>query len=603
MCAIAGMIALPNSVELRLQMLSTMKRRGPEGTGWFSEGQCTLLHSRLAVVDVAKGKQPMQLFCDGQWYTITYNGELYNMGELRQELTALGHRFETKSDTELVLHAYAQWGEDCLNKLNGVFAFAIWENRTQRLFLARDPMGVKPLFYMCLQEGFLFASEIKTILTYPDAKAELDETGVGELLLLGPGRTPGSGVFRNIREVEPGHCGYFQGGKWKDHGYFKLQDAPFTDTFPETVEKVRFLVKDAITRQMVSDVPIGTFLSGGLDSSIVTAQCARQMSQPLATFSLDYADNDKYFVPEKFQPTSDKAFIELMQKRLQTDHHWTVLTPEDLEAALEDATCARDLPGMGDVDFSLLCFCKDISSTVKVALSGECADELFGGYPWYRDPQVRSLQGFPWAQNTAARANLIAPYYLQKLQPQSFVMDRYNATVAQCDILPETAPEEKRMKEMMNLNYKWFMQTLIDRNDRMSMFAGLEVRVPYCDRRIAQYLYNVPWAFKDYEGREKGLLRKAAEGLLPEEILYRKKSPFPKTYDPAYARNMEKRLQDLLAKKDAPIWNVVDRANLQRYLQEETPWPWYGQLMRKPQTAAYMLQLDFWLRHYNVRLL
>jgi asparagine synthase (glutamine-hydrolysing) len=340
-----------------------------------------------------------------------------------------------------------------------------------------------------------------------------------------------------------------------------------------------------------------------LDSSIVTALCASELTQPLATFSLDYANNDKYFVPEKFQPTSDKAFIDLMQTRLQTDHHWTVLTPEDLEAALEDATCARDLPGMGDVDFSLLCFCKDISSTVKVALSGECADELFGGYPWYRDPQIRALQGFPWAQNTAARANLISPYYLQKLQPQSFVMDRYNDTVVQCDILPGTAPEEKRMKEMMNLNYKWFMQTLIDRNDRMSMYAGLEVRVPYCDRRIAQYLYNVPWAFKDYEGREKGLLRKAAEGLLPEEILYRKKSPFPKTYDPAYARNMEKRLQALHANKDAPIWNVVDRGNLQRYLQEETPWPWYGQLMRKPQTAAYMLQLDFWLRHYNVRLL
>ena len=600
MCAIAGMIALPNSVELRLQMLATMKRRGPDGTGWFSEGQCTLLHSRLAIIDIARGKQPMQLFYEGQWYTITYNGELYNTRQLKQELTGLGHLFETESDTEVVLHAYAQWKEDCLDRLNGIFAFGIWENRTQRLFLARDPMGVKPLFYMCLNDGLLFASELKTILAYPDVRAELDETGVGELLLLGPGRTPGSGVFRNIREVEPGHCGYFQGGKWKQRCYFKLKDAPFTDTFPETVEKVRFLVKDAINRQMVSDVPIGTFLSGGLDSSIITAQCAGETSGTIPTFSLDYANNDKYFKPEKFQPTSDNGFINLMHTHLQTDQHWTVLTPEDLEQALEDATRARDLPGMADVDFSLLCFCKEIRSTVKVALSGECADEIFGGYPWYRDPQVRALQGFPWAQNTAARASLLETHYRQKLDPEAFVMDRYNDTLAGCDILPETAPEERRMKEMVNLNYRWFMQTLLDRKDRMSMFWGLEVRVPFCDRRIAQYLYNVPWAFKDYEGREKGLLRKAAEGLLPEEVLYRKKSPYPKTYDPAYAKTMEGRLKDLLTKKDAPIWNVVDRGNLQRYLQEETPWPWYGQLMRKPQTAAYMLQLNFWLQHYKV---
>ena len=434
MCAIAGMIGLPNDMQLRLQMLDTMKRRGPDGTGWFAEGQCTLLHSRLAIIDLERGRQPMQLYHEGQWYTISYNGELYNTRELRQELICMGHRFQTESDTEVVLHAYAQWGQACLDRLNGIFAFAIWENRSQRLFLARDPMGVKPLFYMCLPDGFLFASEIKTILAYPTAQAELDETGVGELLLLGPGRTPGSGVFKNIREVEPGHCGYYQGGKWKEQCYWQLTDGEFTDTFPETVEKVSFLVKDAIRRQMVSDVPIGTFLSGGLDSSIITAICAKETEGGLPTFSLDYAKNDQFFVPEKFQPASDNAYIQLMQNQLQTDHHWTVLTPEELEQALENATCARDLPGMADVDFSLLCFCKDIRSCVKVALSGECADEIFGGYPWYRDPQVRALQGFPWAQNTHQRASLPSAYYREKLDPKDFTMDRYNQTIAQSHI-------------------------------------------------------------------------------------------------------------------------------------------------------------------------
>ena len=603
MCAIAGMISLPNSVDLRLHMLSTMKRRGPDGTGWFSEGQCTLLHSRLAIIDIARGKQPMQLFYEGQWYTITYNGELYNTNELRQELIGEGHRFETDSDTEVLLHAYAQWKEGCLDRLNGIFAFGIWENRKQRLFLARDPMGVKPLFYMCLQDGFLFASETKTILAYPAVKAELDENGVGQLLLLGPGRAPGSGVLRNIREVEPGHYGYFQGGKWEDRCYFKLTDGEFTDTFPETVDKVSYLVKDAIKRQMVSDVPIGTFLSGGLDSSIITAQCAAATDGPLPTFSLDFVNNDKYFVPEKFQPTSDNAYIQLMQTHLQTDHHWTALTPEDLEQALEDATCARDLPGMADVDFSLLCFCKDIRSAVKVALSGECADEIFGGYPWYRDPQVRAVQGFPWAQNTADRARLLSTHYAEKIDPEAFVMDHYSKTINESDILPGTDPLERRMKEMVNLNYRWFMQTLLDRKDRMSMFWGLEVRVPFCDRRIAQYLYRVPWEYKDYQGREKGLLRKAMEGLLPEQVLYRKKSPYPKTYDPSYAEAMERRLRELIIDRNAPVWDIVDRRALQAYFQEETVWPWYGQLMRKPQTAAYILQLDYWLKHYKVSLL
>ncbi len=603
MCAIAGMVALPNSMELRLKMLSTMRHRGPDGTGWFAEGPCTLLHSRLAIIDLEKGAQPMHLHWDGQWCTISYNGELYNGEELKQELIALGHHFQTYSDTEIVLHAYAQWEADCLNKLNGIFAFAVWENRKQRLFLARDPMGVKPLFFKLHQGGLLFASEIKTILAYPTVCAELDQQGVGELLLLGPGRTPGSGVLRGIQEIEPGCCGYYQGGTLTIKRYWKLLDAPFTDTFDQTVEKVRYLVTDAITRQMVSDVPIGTFLSGGLDSSIITALCAHKVAEQggcLPTFSLDYMGNDKYFTPEKFQPTSDNDFIRIMQETLQTDHHWAVLAPEALVLSLEDATRARDLPGMADVDFSLLQFCRQIRGHVKVALSGECADEIFGGYPWYRDPQVRALEGFPWAQNTEPRAALLHGAFREKLNAREFVMDRYRQTLIECDILSDASDQEIRMKEMVNLNYRWFMQTLLDRKDRMSMACGLEVRVPFCDRRIAEYLYTVPWEFKDYQGREKGLLRKAMEGILPEEVLYRKKSPYPKTYDPAYEKQVRGMLEILLEEKDAPLWQLVDKKSLLAFLQQETPWPWYGQLMRKPQTMAYLLQLNFWLKSYEI---
>lgn len=605
MCAIAGVIGLGFDQIITQDMLKTMDRRGPDGAGIHCDRGCCLLHSRLAIIDPAAGQQPMHLEWAGECYTIVYNGELYNTRELREELKRLGHTFRTRCDTEVVLHAYAQWSEDCLLRMNGIFAFAVWEKRAERLFLARDRMGVKPLFYMRHREGLLFASEIKTILTYPTVEAQLDAQGVGEILLLGPGRTPGSGVFRGILELEPGCCGYYTAGRWQWKRYWKLTDREHTDSFEQTAEKVRYLVTDAIKRQMVSDVPIGTFLSGGLDSGLICSVCATEKAkagEKLLAFSVDYRNNDQYFVPGKFQPNSDNSYIEIMKQYLGCDHFRTVLTPEDLTAALEEATCARDLPGMADVDFSLLAFCGDIRHKVKVALSGECADEIFGGYPWYRDPEVRALEGFPWAQNTKHRADFLIDDYRSKLDPESFVMDRYRDTLAGCDILPGVDADEVRMKQMVNLNHRWFMQTLLDRKDRMSMYHGLEVRVPFCDYRIAEYLYGVPWAFKDHRGFEKGLLRTAMEGILPDEVLWRKKSPYPKTHDPGYMELVSTMLRQLLENKNAPLLQIVKPAALNNLLTTEYVWPWYGQLMKVPQTIAYMLQINFWLEKYNISL-
>lgn len=603
MCAIAGILDLPYSPELIQKMLRTMYRRGPDGADFHGDAGCCLLHSRLAIIDPEGGHQPMGLDWAGEQYIIVYNGELYNTEELRGALIKKGHTFEGHSDTEVVLHAYAAYGSECVNKFNGIFAFGVWEKKARRLFLARDRMGVKPLFYKLHEGGLLFASEIKTILTYPTVRAEIDQTGIAEILCIGPGRTPGQGVFKDILELEPGCCGLYAEGKWSWRRYWKLTDREHSDTFDETAEKVRFLVLDAIRRQMVSDVPIGTFLSGGLDSSLISAVCASELKERgelLQTFSVDYENNEKYFVPGKFQPNSDPAFIRIMERSIESQHNWTVLTPEDLVGALEAATIARDLPGMADVDFSLLAFCGQIRKKVKVALSGECADEIFGGYPWYRDPEVRAVDGFPWAQNTVHRASLLAKGIA--FDAEEYVRERYRQTLAECDILPGTSPQERRMKEMVNLNYHWFMQTLLDRKDRMSMYHGLEVRVPFCDYRIAEYLYGVPWEFKDHNGYEKGLLRHAMKGILPEEVLWRKKSPYPKTYDPKYLELVSGRLREVLAQKDAPIFQIVDREALEGLLTSESPWPWYGQLMKTPQTIAYMLQINFWLTHYKVSL-
>ena len=321
------------------------------------------------------------------------------------------------------------------------------------------------------------------------------------------------------------------------------------------------------------------------------------------TFSVDYIDNDRYFVANKFQPNSDGHYIDIMRNALNSEHHWCVLSPQDLMADLENAVLARDLPGMADVDISLLSFCRKIKDRVTVALSGECADEIFGGYPWYRDAEVRDRDGFPWSQNLKQRQGMLVPLLQEKLDCYDYVHSRYKDCCDQSDILSETSPAEKRMKQMVNLNQQWFMQTLLDRKDRMSMYSGLEVRVPFCDHRIAEYLYGVPWEFKDYLGKEKGLLRYAMKGILPEEVLWRKKSPYPKTFDPLYNQAVSSRLEALLSDANAPLFHLVDRQAAKELLTAEDAWPWYGQLMKVPQTICYLLQIDAWLRMYHIDLL
>ena len=603
MCGIGGFVGLKADDRICADMLHTMERRGPDGNGVYRNGSCCLLHSRLAIIDPEGGKQPMELLFHGSRFCIVYNGELYNTEEVRYELQKQGHLFLGHSDTEVVLHAYAQWREGCVERFNGIFAFAVWEEGAGKLFLARDRIGVKPLFYKLHEGGLLFASEIKTILAYPTVKPLLDAEGAAEIILIGPGRTPGTGVFRDVRELEPGYRAVYQDGKIREQRYWKLTDREHRETFEETCECVRYLVRDAICRQMVSDVPIGTFLSGGLDSSLITAVCAEKMKERneiLHTFSVDYENNDRFFTASKFQPDSDGHYIGLMQKNVDTVHHWSVLSAQELFAALEEATDARDLPGMADVDFSLLVFCRKIREHVKVALSGECADEIFGGYPWYRDPEVRAVDGFPWAQNADRRWALLGGTLKGRLNGQEYIYSRYRQTCQESDILPGTPSQERRMKEMVNLNFRWFMQTLLDRKDRMSMYSGLEVRVPFCDYRIAEYLYAVPWEYKDHKGQEKGLLRKAMEGFLPQEVLYRKKSPYPKTFDPAYTQLVTTRLQEIIRDGTSPLLYLMDGEQIRNLMNFDDPWPWYGQLMKGPQTVAYILQAEYWLRKNQV---
>ena len=608
MCGIGGFVDYERDARRGGPILHGMKRtltpRGPDAEGTYFDEDAALVHRRLIVIDPEGGKQPMH--SPDRNTIIIYNGELYNTPELRTELMSRGHEFVGHSDTEVLLHAYLEWKTDAFSRLNGIFAFAIWEKRERRLTLCRDRLGVKPLFFAPIRNGLTFGSTIDTVLCHPEIEPALDEDGLRTLLLLGPARPPESGVFRQIKSLLPGHFAVLTPENFTDHVYWQLEAHEHEDDLPTTIERTHTLICDAARRQLVSDVPLACFLSGGLDSSILSMLAAKDYAahgETLHTWSVDYRDNDKYFTKSIFQPNSDDSYIDQMVDFLGTHHHRVVLEPEALCAALLPATDARALPGMADVDSSLLLFCAAVKrGGTTVCLSGECADELFGGYPWYHREEILFEDTFPWSRSVGLRLGLLTPDAVRN--GEEFVRQHYRDT---CDRAPKLSSDDKkaaRMREMFVLNLDWFMATLLDRKDRMSMYSGLEVRVPFCDHRIVEYAYNMPWDFKSLEGREKGIVRRAFADELPKDIVFRKKSPYPKTFHPVYTRLCADYVRRIFEDNTSVAASLFDRNAVQKLMQrpESLAEPWFGQLMRTPQIFAYIIQLDRWFRHYHVKI-
>ncbi|HPU58935.1 MAG TPA: asparagine synthase (glutamine-hydrolyzing), partial [Candidatus Avimonas sp.] len=477
-------------------------------------------------------------------YVIVYNGEIYNTDELMPELKRAGYVFETTSDTEVILYAYIHYGIEFVSRLNGIFAFAIWDGELDRLVLYRDRVGVKPLFYSIRGDTLVFGSEIKAIFNYPGIKPEIGIDGFREIFGIGPARTSGNGVFYGINEIKPGEYAVFSNEGFTTKEYWDLESKPHTDGYTETVEKVSFLVRDAIRRQMVSDVPVCSFLSGGIDSSIVTAVASSYLNEngvTLNTFSFDFKDNSKFFKSNAFQPERDRPYVDMMLSMYNLNHTYLECDEGLLADLLYTAVDAKDLPGMADIDASLLYFCSLVKKHNKVALTGECADEIFGGYPWFYREELLSVNGFPWSRDINARTALLSDDFIRELNLEEYVSERYRESLKEVPLLEDENPADKRRREITYLNIKWFMQTLLDRMDRASMFSGLEARVPFADHRIIEYVFNIPWEIKFKDGVEKSLLREAGKGLLPEKVLYRKKSPYPKTYHPNYERLLKER--------------------------------------------------------------
>lgn len=586
-------------------MRTAIAHRGKDQTGEYLKRNIGISHTRLSIRDLAGGAQPMVRKGGEGEYAIVYNGEIYNAEELKRDLISRGCRFETTCDTEVILYGYMEYGMEVAEKLNGIFAFAIWDGNRDSLFLCRDRMGVKPLFYAVKGDTLVFGSEPKALFAHPQIHPEADLDSFREIFGVGPARTPGCGVFHGLREVKPGCILEYSRDRVREFPYWVLEAKPHRDSYEQTVETVSWLLRDSVKRQLVSDVPVCSFLSGGIDSSVVTAIASRQLGlegHKLNTFSFDFTHNDSCFQSNAFQPTRDRPYVDQVLALYPLNHTYLECDEATLADLLKDAVIMKDLPGMTDVDASLLYFCGLVKQHNKVALTGECADEIFGGYPWFYREELLHGDGFPWSADMSARTALLSEEAIRILNLEEYARERYLDTLAQVPSLPGEQGEARRRREMSFLNLRWFMQTLLDRMDRTSMSWGLEARVPFADHRIVEYVYNVPWSMKYENGMEKKLLRDACKDLLPPQLLYRKKSPYPKTYSPVYEALLTERFRKILSDPQAPVHRFLDRKKAEKFLEQPKDYgrPWFGQLMAGPQMIAYFLQINYWMERYGI---
>ncbi|MGN1318492.1 MAG: asparagine synthase (glutamine-hydrolyzing) [Lachnospirales bacterium] len=606
MCGIAGFCSFDtdytkdynSNLSNLINMRKALYRRGNDDNGEYLDKNIGLAQTRLTIRDLVYGKQPMTRYKEGNSYTIIYNGEIYQTDKLKYDLENKGYKFETTSDTEIILYAFMEYGVESVKMLNGIFAYAIWDDKNKKLYLFRDYFGVKPLFYTFEKNSIIFASEIKGLFANSLVSPKLDSHTLREIFGIFPARSEGDGVFKNIFEIKYGHYGIYDINGFKEHCYWKLESKEHNKSYEETVYDVKNLITTAVEGQMVSDVPVCSFLSGGLDSCIVTAIASKYLEKQgkeFNTFSFDFKDNNKYFVSNNFQPEQDRKYVDIMLDEYNLNHNYLECDEEKLIEYLYKSVDSKDLPGMADVDGSMLYFCSLVSKHNKVTLTGECADEIFGGYPWFHREEFINAQTFPWSINIGIREKL----FNKKLNLKEYVNSRYKKSLSEVPKLYGENKIEERQREISYLNLKWFMTTLLDRMDRASMYNRLEARVPYADYRIVEYMWNVPWEYKNHNGITKGLLRDAAKDLLSDKLLYRKKSPYPKTYSPVYTKKLIEIYNKILENKNSPILEYLNYDEALKLIDsQEYNIPWFGQLMKKPQMIAYIIQVNYWLKKF-----
>ncbi|MFG3658010.1 asparagine synthase (glutamine-hydrolyzing) [Streptomyces sp. NPDC047706] len=605
MCGIAGWIDWNQIVTHRedviAAMTETMAPRGPDAQGVWLSGHAALGHRRLAVIDIEGGQQPMVRTGPGGQVVVTFSGEIYNFRELRAELRSHGAHFSTRSDTEVLLAAYLHWGADFVHRLNGMYAFALWDERTGELLLVRDRLGIKPLYYAPVGDGIVFGSEPKALLAHPGMTAEVDREGIAELLVLPRARTPGHGVYRTMREVRPG-CVVVAGRSGRrEHRYWQLEARPHGDDFATTAAEVRSLLHDTVRRQVVADVPVGTLLSGGIDSSAITALAVRELDAELASYSVNVGTSANPGA-DTWRPSTDEPFAKMVAEHLGIKRFVADVGADDLVDGIDSGLRARDLPGWGDLDTSMYHLFHRVQEQCTVALSGEAADEMFGGYTWQMDGGYVGHTSFPWMYEKRQPALLLRDDVRAEIEPARYEADRYHQALAEVPSLPGEDGARRREREVFHLGLHRWLGALLDRKDRMSMAVGLEVRVPFADHRLAEYLFNVPLELKAHGGTEKALLRRACADLLPREVVERPKSAYPASRDTGYVERLRALVLDLVAEPNAPVFDLLDRTKVRTAVTSELD------RLPGPITAVtpaigltYLLQLNRWLELYGVR--
>jgi asparagine synthase (glutamine-hydrolysing) len=605
MCGIAGFLegegsdcTTADKQELVRKMAYTLRHRGPDSNGIWTSGNVALGHARLIVVDPEGGAQPMQKSAEGATYAIVYNGELYNTEEVRAKLLKKGHTFASYSDTEVVLTAYMEWKEECVQHFNGIFAFAVWCDKDCSLFLARDRLGVKPLFYSFIDGTFIFGSEIKALLVHPLVKPQIDTEGL-RIIFGQIGRTAGSLPFKWIKDLRPAHFIKVKDGQLDIKKYWQLKAKQHTDSLEETIDKVRELYVKAVERQLVSDVPLGSLLSGGIDSSSIAAIAARKRKEegkgPFPTFSIEFKHQDEYFKPTFGRESNDTPYIKIMQKFSGTDHTFVTVSIDEQLQLLREVVQAKDLPGVGDVDTSMLLLFQEVKKKCTVVLSGECADEVFGGYPWFHSNSFLDKDEAPMSLvSIQAKHDLLRPEWRDKLNVTDIPKQVWHEITKDTPLLEGDDPENIKLQKMHYLNFNWFMYTLLERKDRLSMHYGVEVRVPFADHELMEYVWNIPKTMKTVNGVEKTILREALKGILPEEVRTRKKSMYPTSSDPALREKLAALIRkEILDNPDAPILKYYLKEKIEQFISAtETTF--------EKSFLGTILQTNYWLQAYNI---
>lgn len=590
---------LVNSSQTKKQARAIIKKMHEVTT--FANEQSGQIFNQGAIYLAA---HPCSYTCNGKHYTIVFNGQLLNRNQLCKQLASRQIRLRTNDDAEIVAKLFAVYGTASFRKLNGNFAFALYETQTDRLYLVRDPLGIKPLFYTVLNQSLIFSSQIKGLLAHPDVAPRVDMDGLRELFGVCPARTPGKTVYKQIYEIKPAEYGYWQKGKLTTKTYFKFSSRIHRDSSTTTMKKIRTMLTNTIQQQLQTQQRVGMMLSGGLDSSTLTALATRT-GKSYPTFSVDYVGNQENFQPTDFSPTRDNYYIDLVARQYQLQHNYKLINSADLCTTLNQALIARDYPSMADIDSSLLLFCQALKQDIDVCFSGEFADEIFCGYPWFYRADTDNATTFPWAIDLSIREKTIAKHLRKALNIKDFVTQAYRKAVASVPLALTDNAADRKMKTYSYLTMRWFGLNLLERGDRMGTMTNLDIQIPFTDLKLVQYVYNIPWQMKNYGGQEKGILRAAVADLLPAEVIARKKCPYPKTIDPVYTSLIEQRIRELLQNKNHPVWQIVDNNYVKQILNDTATTqarPWFGQLMQRPQYLAFIYQIAYWLVEYKIQL-